>query len=132
MPVALVACILALATACGDTRPAPAEPTLVDIGRGLVQAKPCLVCHTTDGSPAAAPTFRGLAGSDVRLTDGSVVTANDDYLMRSILDPSAQTVAGFQHGLMAKLVPPGSITPRQASAIVAYLHTLSTENTSHR
>lgn len=97
---------------------------LADRGAGLVQVKPCLVCHTTNGSAAAGPTFAGLAGSRVTLADGTTVTADDAYLKRSILDPEAQTVAGFPKGLMATLVPPNSITTLQADAIVAYLDAL--------
>ncbi|HUI47462.1 MAG TPA: c-type cytochrome [Acidimicrobiia bacterium] len=115
-------------SACGGgshaTAP-PGPPSLVEQGAGLVQAKPCLVCHTTNGGSGAGPTFAGLAGSQVKLSDGSTVTADDAYLERSILDPDAQTVAGFRKGLMSSLVPPHSLTTRQAAAIVAYIDTLA-------
>ena len=132
--LAFVAALAALA-ACGGggshaggsastTAPAGANAALVAKGAGLVQVKPCLVCHTTNGAPAAGPTFAGLSGSRVTLTDGTTVTADDAYLERSILDPDAQTVAGFPKGLMRKLVPPNSITTLQARSIVAYIDTL--------
>jgi cytochrome c oxidase subunit II len=121
-----VAVVLVLgAAACGGSS-SPAQPSsLADRGAGLVQVKPCLVCHTTNGGRAAGPTFAGLAGSRVTLADGTTVTADDAYLKRSIVDPGAQTVAGFPAGLMATLVPPRSITPLQADAIVAYIDTLA-------
>jgi cytochrome c oxidase subunit 2 len=102
-------------------------PDLIAKGAGLVQVKPCLVCHTTNGGSSAGPTFAGLAGSRVTLSDGTTVTADDAYLKRSIIDPGAQTVAGFPKGLMATLVPPNSITTLQAAAIVAYLETLGVD-----
>jgi hypothetical protein len=115
----------------GDSHPATVQPSaLAQRGAGLVQVKPCLVCHTSDGSKAAGPTFAGLAGSKVKLTDGSTVTADDAYLKESILDPDAKTVAGFPKGLMITLVPPHSLTPLQADAIVAYLDTLSSTPSS--
>jgi mono/diheme cytochrome c family protein len=110
----------------GDSHPATVQPSaLAERGAGLVQVKPCLVCHTTDGSKGAGPTFAGLAGSTVKLANGTTVTAGDAYLKESILDPDAKTVAGFPKGLMVTLVPPHSLTPLQADAIVAYLDTLS-------
>ena len=122
----VVVAAIVLVSACGSsTRATTGSPTAVQLGAGLVQAKPCLVCHTTTGAPAAGPTFAGLAGSTVKLSDGTTVTADDAYLKRSILDPSAQTVAGFPKGLMAKIVKPYSISPRQADQIVAFLHTLA-------
>jgi cytochrome c oxidase subunit II len=118
-----------LLSGCGGggattTPPPGAAPDLVAKGAGLVQVKPCLVCHTTNGGSSAGPTFAGLAGSRVMLSDGTIVTADNAYLRRSIIDPGAQTVAGFPKGLMATLVPPNSITTLQAAAIVAYLDTL--------
>jgi len=123
----VVACAL-VATACSGSsskpQSKPQSSALADRGAGLVQVKPCLVCHTTNGGHAAGPTFAGRAGSRVQLADGTTVVADDAYLKRSILDPGAQTVEGFPQGLMATLVPPHSITTLQADAIVAYLDTL--------
>jgi cytochrome c oxidase subunit 2 len=123
----LLAVVVALgATACGGgSSSKPQLSSLAARGAGLVQVKPCLVCHTTNGGPAAGPTFAGLAGSRVTLADRTTVTADDAYLKRSILDPGAQTVAGFPKGLMATLVKPASVTPVQADAIVAYIDSLA-------
>ena len=124
-----VVLIVLFASACGSsshsTTPRVPLSPLAARGAGLVQVEPCLVCHTTNGSKAAAPTFLGLAGSKVKLSDGTTVVADDAYLNRSILDPDAQTVAGFRKGLMRTLIKPDSITTIQAAAIVAYLHTLA-------
>jgi cytochrome c oxidase subunit 2 len=121
-----VAAVVALgAAACGGSSSKSQSSSLAGRGAGLVQVKPCLVCHTTNGGPAAGPTFAGLAGSRVKLADGTTVTADDAYLERSILEPSAQTVEGFPKGLMATLVRPATVTPLQADAIVAYIDSLA-------
>lgn len=93
-------------------------------GEALVAQRGCLSCHSTDGSPGTGPTWKGLAARSVRLADGRTVTADAGYLRRSILDPDADTVAGFPAGLMASTIRPGSISEAEADAIVAYLQSL--------
>jgi len=101
-----------------------AAVTSVEKARGLkiLEEKGCLGCHTTDGTGKAGPTFRGLYGSQVTvLTKGKerVIVADDDYLRRSILDPGADIVRGYQN-IMPKL----AVTPEEVQEIVTYLKTL--------
>lgn len=117
---------------CGDSEGdgpprdrAGAGPTEeIERGERLVDERGCLACHSTDGSPGAGPTWKGLAASEVKLADGRIVLADREYLIRSILDADAETVAGFTRGLMAGAIRPGSLTQDQAAAIVSYLETL--------
>lgn len=60
----------------------------------------CLACHSLDGTKIIGPTWQGLFGSQVELTDGSTVTADEEYIRNSILDPNAQVVAGYPSGVM--------------------------------
>ncbi|MGC3967464.1 MAG: hypothetical protein QM775_08875 [Pirellulales bacterium] len=46
--------------------------------------------------PARGPALAGLFGRDVRLSDGSTVKADEQYIRESILRPQAKLVAGFQ------------------------------------
>ncbi|HEX2698406.1 MAG TPA: cytochrome c oxidase subunit II [Anaerolineales bacterium] len=94
-------------------------------GRGqiLVGANGCLGCHTTDGSKLRAPTWRGLYNSQVKLNDGSTVTADDAYLMESIINPNAKIVAGFDSGLMPTSFK-DLLTEDQIKDIIAYIKTL--------
>lgn len=55
----------------------------------------CVACHTINGSKSIAPTWFGLYGSQVELSDGSTVTADDAYILDSIKNPSSQVVNGF-------------------------------------
>jgi cytochrome c551/c552 len=123
------ALVVLLAGACGGghkEKGPPLAPLAPQAARGqrLVEQKGCLACHSTDGSRSQGPTWKGAAGSQVKLTDGATVTADAAYLRRSILDPDAQTVAGFPAALMAARIPPGTVTEEEASAIVAYIETL--------
>lgn len=84
----------------------------------------CSGCHTLNGSRASGPTFKGLAGSQVQLSDGSTATADAAYLARSITDPDAQVVKGFSKGVMsAVMANRKKLAPADVDAIVAYLQT---------
>ena len=89
-------------------------------GQALVAQNGCGACHSLDGSKLTGPTFRGLFGSTVPLSDGSTVAADDAYLTESIKDPNAQVVRGFPSGIM----PQFNLTDTQIKSIVAYLETL--------
>ncbi|TAN07592.1 MAG: cytochrome c [Rhodanobacteraceae bacterium] len=93
------------------------------LGAKLVQEDGCTACHATDQSTKVGPGWGGLYNSQVKLTDGSTVTANDAYLARSILDPNAQIPTGFQPNIMPANF--GSVlSKQQVDAIVAYIKTL--------
>ncbi len=69
---------------------------LVEFGRLLYTRYGCEVCHSLDGSRLEGPSFKGIFGKPVRLSDGRTVTADEDYLRRSILQPQTEVVAGYQ------------------------------------
>jgi cytochrome c oxidase subunit 2 len=91
-------------------------------GKLLVANKGCAGCHTIDGSKLVGPTWRGLFGSQVKLADGSTVTADEAYLTESIQNPSAKIVAGFQDGVMPSFKD--RLTEKQIMDIVSYIETL--------
>lgn len=116
----LSAACLVVAVACRGEQVSGPAPR----GEALAAEKGCLNCHSTDGSKSVGPTWKGLAGSPVRLADGTTVRADEAYLKESIQQPSAKTVEGFQPGLMESVIKPGSITDEQAAALIAYIETL--------
>jgi cytochrome c551/c552 len=122
LALALAASLL---VACGsDAEEGPPLSGQAARGERLVEEKGCLQCHTTDGSRASGPTWKGLAGSQVKLANGATVTADAGYLRRAILEPDAETVAGFPPGLMASTIRPGMVSEEEADALVAYIETL--------
>jgi cytochrome c oxidase subunit 2 len=60
----------------------------------------CSGCHSLDGTPLAGPTWQGIYGRQEPLDDGTTVTADEEYIRNSILDPNAQIVTGFQPNVM--------------------------------
>jgi cytochrome c oxidase subunit 2 len=89
-------------------------------GQALVAANGCAACHSIDGAAGIGPTWAGLFGHEVRLSDGSTVIADEEYLARSIREPQAQIVAGFE----TQLMPAYDFTEEQIADIIAYIKTL--------
>ena len=89
-------------------------------GQALVAANGCAACHSINGAAGIAPTWLGLFGSQVKLTDGSVVTADEAYLTESIKAPQAKIVAGFE----TQLMPTYGFPDQDIADIVAYIKTI--------
>ncbi|MFQ5599164.1 MAG: cytochrome c oxidase subunit II [Candidatus Krumholzibacteriia bacterium] len=64
-------------------------------GEELFQKYSCHTCHRTD-SMARAPILTDLYGRAVLLKNGRTVTADENYVRESILDPAAKVVEGYQ------------------------------------
>jgi cytochrome c oxidase subunit II len=90
-------------------------------GKELFARSGCNACHSTDGKPGVGPTLKGLFGRQVKLSDGRAVTADEDYIRESIVDPNAKVVAGFQ-----PVMPTfkGSLKEDDISALITYIKTL--------
>jgi mono/diheme cytochrome c family protein len=90
-------------------------------GEGLYASLGCQGCHSIDGSKSSGPTFKGLAGSMVQLTNGQTVTADDAYLLESILDPDKLIVKGYQPGVMSAVIKKGQVPQDQAKQLVDFI-----------
>jgi len=80
----------------------------------------CATCHRMD-SQGRGPNLQGVFGKPVQLEDGRMVTADENYIRESILDPGAKVVKGF------KPVMPtfqGLVSEEQVNALVAYVKSL--------
>ena len=99
---------------------APADAGETVIGR-------CASCHTTDGATSIGPTFLDLYGKMETLKDGSQVVVDEEYIRRSIRDPSAQIVAGFQD----QMVPP-PVKDEEIDVVIAYLKYISKHYTGDK
>jgi len=81
----------------------------------------CVTCHRSD-TQGRGPNLQGIFGKPVLLEDGRTVTADENYVRESILDPGAKIVNGF------KPVMPtfqGLVSEEQLNALVAYVKSLS-------
>ncbi|MEW6178627.1 MAG: cytochrome c oxidase subunit II [Chloroflexota bacterium] len=95
------------------------------VARGEVWARNngCFSCHSVDGTPNVGPTWKGLYGSQHELTDGSIVTVDDEYLLTSIVNPNAQVVKGFAPGVMPQTYQ-DNIPEQQILEMIEYIKSL--------
>ena len=103
--------------------PVTPTPALVARGKALYASDGCAACHSLTGAAGAGPTLKGVAGGTSDLATGETVTADDGYLERSITDPDAQVVKGYQPGIMSTAVAGHSLSskPDDVRALVAYI-----------
>jgi mono/diheme cytochrome c family protein len=106
----------------GTGTPAPAGGPAAE-GKTLATSNGCTACHSVGGAAGVGPTWKGLAGHDVPLADGSTVKADDAYLKESIVNPGAKIVKGFSNGIMPANFK-DKLTDAQIDAIIAYIKTL--------
>lgn len=69
----------------------------------LLRSTGCLACHSVDGSKLVGPSFKGLWGSERTVITNNAekkVTADENYITRSVYDPDSEIVSGFSKGLM--------------------------------
>ncbi len=97
-----------------------AEGSMASTGQKLFQEIGCASCHRSD-SQGRGPNLVGLYGRPVLLSDGTRVTADDNYVRESILTPGAKIVAGFQ-----PIMPSfqGIVSEEQLLSLIAYVKSL--------
>jgi len=95
--------------------------SLASNGQQLFQQLGCATCHRFD-TQGRGPNLAGLFGKPVLLDDGRTVTADENYLRESILNPGAKIVAGFK-----PIMPSfqGQVSEESLGALVAYIKSLA-------
>ncbi len=96
--------------------------TPVEMGKDLFTNKlGCASCHA-GGPQQRGAKLEGIFGHEVKLVGGATVTADDNYVRNSILNPASQIVDGFQ-----PIMPTfkGQVTEEQLNALVAYIKSLT-------
>lgn len=95
------------------------------LGGEILQKIGCNACHTTDGSTRVGPSYLGLFGKEEVVISGGkerTVTVDEAYLKKSILDPNADIVKGFNKGLM--LSYEGQLSDEEIGQIVEYIKSM--------
>lgn len=106
----LLACLLLIA-ACADAPESDGAALALDVG--------CVSCHMETDTDVA-PTLNGIFGTNVDLEDGSTVTVDESYVRRSIVEPQAQIVAGYEGSRMPVFI----LTDEEIDLLVDYVRGL--------
>ncbi len=91
-------------------------------GKKIMQNIGCFACHTLDGTKLVGPSFKGIWGEEQTVVTGGKerqVTVDEEYIKRSIYDPNADVVKGFNKGLM--LSYEGQLSEDDVDNIIEYL-----------
>jgi cytochrome c oxidase subunit 2 len=118
----LAGLLVAIGTSCSDNNSKASEPALTGpaaAGRQVAQSHGCTACHSVDGKALVGPSWKGLAGSQVELNNGTKVTADRAYLDESITDPNAKVVKGFN-----AIMPKVDLSADDRAKIIAYLEAI--------
>ncbi|MBK7506587.1 MAG: cytochrome c oxidase subunit II [Bacteroidetes bacterium] len=97
--------------------------SILEQGRLVAAQQGCLKCHSVDGSRHIGPTFLDLYQRKEKLSTGDLVDADEGYLTKSMMDPAAQVVAGYQNVMPSYQ---GRLTPPEVAAVLEYLKSLKT------
>ncbi|MFQ3611082.1 MAG: cytochrome c, partial [Fimbriimonadales bacterium] len=96
------------------------DPELVKQGELIYNKQACGTCHMNPKSVIKAPDLNGLYMSQVTLTDGTTLTADEEYLRTAIVEPGKHIVKGYQN-----MMPPyKQLSEKELDALVAYLISL--------
>jgi mono/diheme cytochrome c family protein len=112
----------AVGAQAGESEPDSEHADPAAEGAQLVKDVGCTACHSTGTNTLVGPGWGGVYGSNVELSDGSTVKADDAYIEESMVNPNAKVVKGFAQGLMPSYA--ALLTEEQRKAIVAYIRTL--------
>jgi cytochrome c oxidase subunit 2 len=102
------------------------ETSLADQGWEVLRRNGCNACHSSDGSKLIGPSYLGAWGETVTVITGREereITADAEYIKRSIYEPNADVVKGFNKGLM--LSYEGMVTEEEVELIIEYLKKLN-------
>jgi cytochrome c oxidase subunit 2 len=95
-------------------------------GLTIMKFQGCMACHSSDGSKIVGPTYLNLFGKqEVVIRNGAevTITADEEYIKRSIFDPNADIVKGYPKGLMQSYK--GKISDTDIAKIIEYLKSLN-------
>lgn len=94
-------------------------------GKRIMQNIGCFACHSLDGTKLVGPSFKGIWGAEHTVKTGRetrTVTVDEEYIRKSIYDPNADVVDGFNKGLM--LSYEGQLSDDDIDNIIEYLKTV--------
>jgi cytochrome c oxidase subunit 2 len=91
---------------------------LAELGKLLYSQVGCVTCHSLDGTRGQGPSWKGIFGSEHKMTDGRTSKVDENYIRTSILQPQAMIVSGYE-GIMPTYQ--GLLRDRQILALIEFI-----------
>ena len=106
-------------TASAAASAATESPT--ERGQKLFTSKGCVACHAASTQTGVGPGLGKIFGHEVEMIDGSKTTVDENYIRKSLMEPSAQVVKGF-----APIMPTfqGQLSDDEVMSLVEYIKSL--------
>jgi cytochrome c oxidase subunit II len=98
--------------------------TLHILGAQLAKSKGCVACHSVDGTKVIGPTWKGVYGATETVVSGGqerTLTVDDAYIKRSMLEPTADVVKGYQPLMPSQQ---GMVSEAEIMALTQYIKSL--------
>ncbi|HEY5922868.1 MAG TPA: cytochrome c [Kofleriaceae bacterium] len=99
----------------------PVPRPLLEVGRRTFDAKGCVACHTTDGSPRVGPSFKGSWGSIVVLGEGVTLVFDEAYVRESIAWPHAKARPGYPPSMPSY---EGLLAAKEIDGLIEFIRSL--------
>ncbi len=103
-----------------EEKSASSSATPLEVGEKIYNQN-CKACHSIDGIRLVGPALNGLFGKEEEMTDGRKVKVDKNYILKSLEDPNADIVKGYQ-GIMTSFK--GTFSVEEVDAISEYLKSL--------
>jgi mono/diheme cytochrome c family protein len=113
---AMTASVVWLAAACGDDGSTIEFTPVAQDGQRLYVNSGCAGCHGRAGQGGVGPALAGISGIERPLIDGSTVIADEAYLIRAIMDPNVEIVAGYNLRM-----PSNRLTESEVRSVIAFI-----------
>jgi cytochrome c oxidase subunit 2 len=94
---------------------------LASQGREVAVRRACVACHSVGTQVGTGPSWAGLYGSYVDLRGGGRVIADEAYLTKSMMEPNADILSGFQPVMPTYA---GTLEAAEVAALVEYIESL--------
>lgn len=97
------------------------DHTPVEVGKILYEKRGCIQCHTIDGTAKTGPSFKGSFGTERKLTDGSSVVMDENYIRESILEPLKKIHQGYRPVMPSYK---GQLKDKEIDAVIDFIKSL--------
>lgn len=94
--------------------------SLKEIGQKTFQGR-CTVCHNTTKTKLIGPGLSGIFGVKREFSNAKSLTADENYLRESILNPGAKIVLGYTNAMTPFA---GTLSEEELSGLIEYLKEL--------